>query len=368
MIAVIPACFESKEVLARQGLAAGFTLRAVRAARQGGCKKIAVFSDDPGIGLEAAKAGAEVHLAVYDAEEGPLPPGARQAFAACREAGEDMALIDPRNPQLGGVQIRSAAERLKVSRFPYLLSVKRPKDHPCQGKLFLNLREIGTVVELGSRAAPMPSWIKVQVLMEGVNSRLPGSVLLGAGQCVGSGASALLVERPGDGAYLLLSGCEALCGSEICEIYEPSRSLRITCKTVSANPPMFRLAESPEQGFGSLAWMLLEPSSEAGAHDLRLNFEPEGAPWLTDPGDLDILNTASCRGIRGRQDFPDVFSPDGSLVLIAAGAPFPDSGTVEALGFEALILEPRDAIRVRTELDLIRYETIKEGGANALGS
>jgi hypothetical protein len=324
-----------------------------------------VAAADERVAEAANEAGAVTALfeSAPPEEAGILPRGSRRSLELAGDS-EHVILIDPRNPELSGRHIRYAAERLESCAASYVVSVFRPEDHPCQGKLFFRLREIGTVSEFGLGAWPTPSSDRLDALLSQISEALPGAKVRGAGLCVGSYGAALLVERDGDASYLVLSGGDAVTERDALEIFEPRKPARIVGRAVSGDPAVFRLDRRPENGFGTLTWMLLNPTSDAGAYDVRFNYEPEDAPWETDPENLRIRNTVSRQTVTGRHDFPEIFVPEGSLTAIRAGMPFPDSATVAGMDFEVLILDADEAVRVQTALDLLRYEnTLEEADA-----
>lgn len=365
MNAVIPACFGPCEALAGPEQAIAFILGTVAAARAGGAQKSLVCTDDPGLAGALIDAGAKAVLLDCATDEEILPRGSRQALEAVGGVDSTRVLLDPRNPMITGRHVAAASRLLQSSGAPYLLSAQAPKDHPCQGKLFYTFREIGTVMECGLGASPPPSPGSTQSLLDRVRRALPGAVLRGIGLCVGSCDAALLVEREGDGSYLALVGGDAAPDGALCEVYVPSKAQRLACRAVALDPPLFRLDKRPENGFGALAWMLLEVMDKPGAYDLRGNFEPPGAPWETNPADLRPRNAVSQHIVAGRQDFPDVYALEGSLAMLAPGAAFPDHETLEATGFEILALDDKDALRVTSRMDMLRYETAMEAKHHA---
>jgi CMP-N-acetylneuraminic acid synthetase len=360
MIAVIPACFGPHEVLADTEQATTFTLQSVDAAQAGGMERCLVCTDSPSLAAASIEAGAESLLLECASDNELLPRGSRQALEAVGRQDLTRVLLDPRNPMITGEHVATALKLLQSSGAPYVLSVHTPKDHPCQGKIFFTFREIGTVMECGLGASPLPSLGSTQDLLESVSKALPGALLRGVGLCVGSYDAALLVEREGDGAYLALIGGNASPGNALCEIYVPAQAQRLACRLVATNPPLFRLEKRLGNGFGAMTWILVEALDQPGAYDLRGNFEPLGAPWETNPKDLRPRNTVSHQVVAGRQDFPEVFAPEGSLVMLAPDAAFPAPKTLDAAGFEILVLDNKDALRVTSRLDMLKFETAIE--------
>jgi len=359
MIAVIPACFGPGEALAESEQGLVLTLRAAREAGKA-AGRVLICTDDDRLAHEVKCAGFQTALAHTVTDEESLPRGSRQALLAAGQSGGPRLLLDPRNPLLDASHLRLAMARFAGCGAPYLVSASVPEDHPCQGKLFYSFKDMGTIAEFGLGASPLPAADLTHHMLERIEAAVPGARLRGVGLRVGSDGAALLADGPDGCSYLALVGDTKTCGQNVCEVYEPTGSGRIACRAVDSDLPLFRLAKRPASGFGVLTWMLLTPMDTPGAFDLRGNFEPEGAPWETDPKDQRTVNAITRAAITGRQDFPEVYTLDGTLAVLAPGVDFPDPACLTASGFEIFVLDARQALRVTTPLDMLKYETLME--------
>jgi len=109
----------------------------------------------------------------------------------------------------------------------------------------------------------------------------------------------------------------------------------------------------------------LEPRSDGwscSSRDARFHaevpFPPDPRLWTVDPESGRKTNVAADRVILGRQDQPEVFEPDGSLLAVRARAIDGEWRRPQLERIRAHVMPPDESIEVRTMTDLLRCHAI----------
>lgn len=112
----------------------------------------------------------------------------------------------------------------------------------------------------------------------------------------------------------------------------------------------------PDGLHGPLYYSLLEYLDDDGGFDLTLPYPASHGLWSVDRASGCRINACTGRRIHGRQEFPEVFEPDGSLFALTRG----EAEGLEPLLFAgevaAFVLQQTQSLRLRTEFDLLRYK------------
>lgn len=124
-----------------------------------------------------------------------------------------------------------------------------------------------------------------------------------------------------------------------------------------AGPLAVLTPEEEEAAREGLVLGLLERAGE-NEHDLAEPMACDGTLWSHDPETGYVTNTITGALVAGRQSFPEVFEPEGSLILggvdqLRAISRLLAEG--KALG---VVLEHDEALRVLTDIDLLRLLTL----------
>ncbi|CAB1064570.1 hypothetical protein D1BOALGB6SA_9366 [Olavius sp. associated proteobacterium Delta 1] len=93
-------------------------------------------------------------------------------------------------------------------------------------------------------------------------------------------------------------------------------------------------------------------------YDLQEPFIPNKRLWCKDNGSGKIVNAETGKEILGRQDFPDVFEPDGTLFIMKKDLiPSFDKEVLNG-NADSFIMEENASIQIKSELDLLKYKAI----------
>lgn len=100
---------------------------------------------------------------------------------------------------------------------------------------------------------------------------------------------------------------------------------------------------------------------ETGPVDTWDLYVPHPDLWIRAEGSERMINTRTGRPINGRQDFPEVFEPDGAICITHRANLMNDSLDVFPCHNEmgALMLSPSEALRIESELDFLQYRIIQ---------
>lgn len=146
----------------------------------------------------------------------------------------------------------------------------------------------------------------------------------------------------------------------LCHLYAPAgqnagSAERHAALHLYGTPPRAALPWNfPEPGT-TLSYTLLEHLDDDGGFDTDLAFPEDHGLWRMDPATGCRVNAGSGRVIHGRQEFPEVFEPDGSLFALTRA----EAGRFEELLYAgetaAFVLERGQSLRLCSEFDLLRY-------------
>jgi len=103
--------------------------------------------------------------------------------------------------------------------------------------------------------------------------------------------------------------------------------------------------------FGALCLYLREDPE--GDFDLALPFLPDDSVWRVDAGSSATVNAATGRAICGRQDFMDVFTPDGALFCAPQKMLANLPQRLAEGRFQPLVLAPAQSLRVENAADML---------------
>ena len=248
-----------------------------------------------------------------------VPPGFGRCMGALRALArtlpgghDDVVCLDPRATLVTPGLLARAARRFRAGAHPLLVSALPPQDHPCQGKRLYGALHAFARLEEGPRTAMENGRFIVTVEAPG----MPGPL-------------ALDLRPPGD----------------ILRIFQDPESSPGTVRfttPLDAPPPL------------ATRWRLLSPQRETHDHVL-LPALPAGAPWRWDAATARVVNAQSGRALAGRQDFPRVLEPDGSLCVSSLApmgsgepAPWPDA-------VDVVEIPEGMAVRVTNQLEVLRW-------------
>jgi CMP-N-acetylneuraminic acid synthetase len=349
MIVAVPAFFRAEEAAASHSRE--LLLRAVsEASATPGISRVLVFGDDEKLLRSLSRCRIRGMARPVHAAGVPSPFGAEAAYAASGSS-EDILILEPRNPVLDRSDLAVAAQRLLDGEAPYLLSAVEPVDHPCQGKQFFNLVDSGAVrIFENSHSAAFVS----ASLLSGKQGAAAGPVLRlrGLGFGAADGLRTLIYEDNEENLFL---GFENFLPPNdlVLQAYDFAKGLAATARP--GRDGLFRLRGLRLEPGSILIWSLLK-EVPAGAYEFRLVFEPETAPWRADPSGLAPADATTGGVIRGRQDFPEVYEADGSLLGIRAQAPFPSETTLKRKNFGLFTPSSKRSFVIRNQLDVIKWE------------
>lgn len=117
-------------------------------------------------------------------------------------------------------------------------------------------------------------------------------------------------------------------------------------------------AELPTAPVGALTLIRLRPAGAVSDYD-----HPVGGaetPWFTSMKTGELVNALTGAVITGRQQFPEVYAPDGVLAYCAAKEAS-RMGELMASGSARCLRLENNALIVRDEVDLLRLEARREG-------
>lgn len=374
-------------------VAAGHDAELLDMARSAGLSAVLLAAPQPGPG-------------------GLLPRGALSALERLAADGRRVLVAGCGNPLLRTEDIEAFARKAAGTDAP-LLSVSAPADHPCQLNRHLRLRGSGILLPLdpqvqgGPRLLTLPFrflWAAQDARGEGPAFALnpaDGTLFAVAAQDSALARGPLLVPEGPERARLSLPAHEAerlaalhgapglasvLCvGLHLapglpcllwrdrdntarlgfapdaprrphCQLYgrgplgERSASLDLC-----GDPPSGRLPWIPGPEQGPLSYNLLEQPEADGGYDLILSYPDGHGLWRTDPATGRRVNAATGRPIHGRQEFPEVLEPDGSLFALSLGQAAELDALLDAGRVAPFVLDARRSMRLRTPMDLLRY-------------
>jgi hypothetical protein len=381
--------------------------------RAEGLERVLAVGLDRGLLAQAERAGlipVPLSAPMPLRRSGLLPAGGAEALEHAAE-GRRALLVSCANPMLTAEVVEDFLRRAEEADRP-CMSVVAPVDHPCQLNQLLRMREAGVVLPLeglrdgGARVLTEPFrflWAAREVHGRGplyiprcssgetVFHELPGTA---ATRVEGP----LLLRESPDRARLSLPVDEVLDAgrpfgvrdcSEVLGLglhlfpglpclafrggdggarlgFTARRDERAVCLLFARAADGAERAASGDLEGGALrldaswdfrspvSYSLLRSLDRDGEFDLEAPFPEDHGLWRVDSATSCRINCRTGRVIHGRQEFPEVFEPDGSLFALTA---------TEAVRFENLLEEGRVAafelnrncsLHVRTDFDLLR--------------
>lgn len=129
-----------------------------------------------------------------------------------------------------------------------------------------------------------------------------------------------------------------------------------TLLALHGSPPRARPPWDPSAQQGPVSYTLLEQLDQDGHFDLTLSYPEDGhGLWRTDPANACRINCATGRAIHGRQEFPEVLQPDGSLFALTPAEAGRFDALLRAGRMAGFVLGHGQSLLLRTPFDLLRY-------------
>lgn len=414
MDAIIPLMPEHPALLSSDAGAAALDRLFAALSRAHGLERVIVAGHDAELLGMAKRAGLSAVLlaAPQPGPGGLLPRGALAALERLAADGRRVLVAGCENPLLRTEDIEAFVRKAAATDVP-LMSAAAPADHPCQLNRHLRLRGSGILLPLdpqaqgGPRLLTLPFrflWAAQDARGQGPAFALnpsDGTLFAVAAQDRAWACGPLLLPEGPERARLSLPAAEAaemaalhgapgpaslLCvglhlspglpclawrgqdGTPMlgfapgaprhphCQLYgHGPEGERRASLDLAGDPPASRLPWTPEPEHGPLSYNLLEQPEADGGYDLILAYPDGHGLWRTDPATGRRVNTATGRPIHGRQEFPEVLEPDGSLCALALGEARELDALLAAGRIAPFILDTGRSMRLRTPMDLLRY-------------
>jgi pimeloyl-ACP methyl ester carboxylesterase len=151
-------------------------------------------------------------------------------------------------------------------------------------------------------------------------------------------------------------------GRRLCQVYAQARpdgqnGERRASLDLTGDPPRAELPWSLGEIDSPVSYNLLDYLDSDGGFDLTQAFpEEHHGLWRVDPGTGCRMNCISGRTIHGRQEFPEVLEPDGSLSALTRAEAARFDELLHAGEVAAFVLERGQSLQLRTPFDLLRYK------------
>lgn len=127
-------------------------------------------------------------------------------------------------------------------------------------------------------------------------------------------------------------------------------------QNLHGTPPRTALPWDPHALEGPISYTFLEQFDQDGRFDLALSYPEAGhGLWSVTPDGACRINCATGRIIHGRQEFPEVLQPDGSLFAITRAEAACFDELLHAGEVAGFVLEQGQSLQLRTPFDLLRY-------------
>lgn len=239
---------------------------------------------------------------------------------------------------------------------PLFLSVPDEAALPAQGPLMLREGEDSARLSLPAREA--------LELAARFGARSLDAVA-GVGLHLSPGLPCLSF-RAADGA-LCLGFAAAQGGRRLCQVYAQAGpdeqagqggqdAERRASLDLTGEPPRAALPWGLGETGAVISYNLLDYLDSDGGFDLTQAFpEAHHGLWRVDPATGCRLNCVSGRPIHGRQEFPEVLEPDGSLSALTRTEAARFDELLHAGEVAAFLLERGQSLQLRTPFDLLRY-------------
>lgn len=335
MIAAVPFLPGPGDVLAGRPELASPVMAAVAALRPEIFSEAYVAAQDPAL-LALGEAAGLTPLPLPpgpDPTPWPMPPGSAPCVSTLRgldgTSAQPVLLADPGALGLDADLLRAAAREFLASGTDALVTAVPPRDHPCQFRRPMRIAATGL---LGT----------------------PG----GAG--VIGGAAPRLLPRDG-GSLVVFDAAANLPATWLLELLDPTSGHAEICprRDDRDGAPAFASALARP----GAVWTLLRDCGP-GECNVTLPCVPPGAPWATDPASGRVVRLGG-GPIRGRQEFPEVLAPDGTLFILGPGLDPADHAALARATVRPLVPQAPAPFPVRTELDLLRHTLRSHGDGDA---
>jgi hypothetical protein len=231
---------------------------------------------------------------------------------------------------------------------PVLLSVPDEADPPATGPLLARESEDSARLSL--------PWTEVRELAARFGVRSVDDIA-GVGLHLSPGLPCLGF-RDADGAASLGFAARHP-GRRLCQVYaqDGQNGERRASLDLSGDPPRAALPWSLDEMAVPLSYNLLDYLDSDGGFDLTQAFpEAHHGLWRTDTTTGCRVNRLSGRVIHGRQEFPEVLEPDGSLSALTRSEAARFDELLHAGEAAAFLLERGQSLLLRTPFDLLRYK------------
>lgn len=148
-------------------------------------------------------------------------------------------------------------------------------------------------------------------------------------------------------------------GRRLCQVYAQGgqNGERRASLDLSGEPPRAALPWTLDAMAAPVSYNLLDFLDSDGGFDLTQAFpEAHHGLWRVDPATGCRVNCVSGRAIHGRQEFPEVLEPDGSLSALTRTEAAHFDELLQAGEVAAYVLERGQSLQLRTPFDLLRYK------------
>ncbi len=271
--------------------------------------------------------------------------------------------------------LRSDRKRLLTKPFRFLWMVQQTRG---QGPLFVLHCAQGEPLFLSvpdEAALPAQGPLIIREGLDSARLSLPVHEVLELALCFGvrslddiaavglhlaPGLSALSFRNASHTLYLGFAAKRK--GGRVCQVYAQGgrdgqyAELRASLE-LTGEPPRAILPWSLDNAATPISYNLLDHLDNDGGFDMTQAFPEVGHRlWRVDPDTGCCLNCVTGRPIHGRQEFPEVLEPDGSLSALTRAEATRFDGLLQAGKVAAFLLEQGRSLQLRTPFDLLRYK------------
>ncbi|WP_243438760.1 hypothetical protein [Fundidesulfovibrio soli] len=335
---------------------------------------------DSWVGELAREHGLEVlDIAGADpSSDGDAPPGWGAALAGLRAPGgnfeDGAAVADFRYPHIPHGLLAQARQRLERGARDVLSTVRPCRDHPCQFQSHDDVLDAGILALFDPNATrlegPAPCYTCLPVpahgggafvasgtldpaWLAGVVPPATGAALAGVSSTGGEGHPRLCLWRMEDGGLLAIPH-GFTCGPDARASFLPVGEGGPTGNALEPPPEAdgWRLpADRLPEGLRGFTYAVTG-HSPGPAHDMLTWLEPSDGRWHFDHLRQVMVDGRTGASITGRQSFPELYELCRALRVARPGAVDRLARLGALTGCELLVLEWREARRVRCALDL----------------
>lgn len=393
---IIPCCHETGHVLWNAEESTGVISNFFAMASTLGLP-VHMVSTDAHLVEKAQSMGLDGHLLpACQADDLEFPPGTREAVELVRgmpsACDDNLVILDPVNPLLQKETILNAIAEHETHSCPVLASVGTVRDHPCQFNRYMKLTDVIVYFALDAgddgQGVSKPfstDWEYAGVTADGLYSRVPG--LFDSHFTHPDSADPVLWEKRGERARVVAGDSSKVhaWGAEDVPVKPILKSVggqryELSWESVEESTDSYSLWMVPFSGnklgyeeaqfFGSgnsstssyleplkpgqVGWIgILSREVFGGHYDYSEPLDFPNASWKVVGSRLRI-NRENGQRILGRQDFPDVFEMDLSIVVVSPGVEIAPMGSYPVV--EPFLLSDEERIRIRSSFDLLRLK------------